>query len=179
MKKILLTLLIPALLSFSFSPSGTITKPAKGKAVVYFVRTTLIGMLAPFSYFDKDKFIGRFSGPGYIRYECEPGEHIFWGRADNEDFMTANLQADKIYLVEAVVLTYGVRLKVVNVREDEKRANRVLRTIGNKDASITTAEEADKETERLKDAIQEALKKYDEKVAKKRIIERMEKDMFY
>jgi len=179
MKKILLTLLIPALFSFSFSPAGGITKPAKGKAVVYFVRTTLIGALAPFSYFDKDKFIGRFSGPGYIRYECEPGEHLFWGRADNEDFMTANLEANKIYLAEAVVLTYGVRLKVVNVKEDEKRADRVLRVINNKEPLTINPEEADKETERLKDAIQEALKKYDEKVAKKRKIERMEKEMFY
>lgn len=70
-------------------------------------------------------------------------------------------------------------LKVVNVKEDEKRAKRVLRTLNNLNAVPPTPDEAAKETERMKDVIQEALKKYDEKVAKGRKIERMEKDMFY
>ena len=41
------------------------------KAVIYFVRTEIF--VTNFSYFDSVKLIGRFNGPKYIRYECDPG----------------------------------------------------------------------------------------------------------
>lgn len=179
MKKFALILLLPLVFAFKPQPFSEITRPAKGKAVVYFVRTSkIIGALASFSYYDKDKFIGRFSGPNFIRYECEPGEHLFWARSNYNNFLVANLQADKIYLIEAVV-TDGVRLKAVKIKEDPKRFARVEKQINNTDGITTTPEEAAKETERLKSVIEEAKKEYDEKVAKGRPIERLEKDMFY
>src|SRR5690349_15244489 len=105
MKKLLMTLFVPMLFSFRLAPLAEVTPPAKGKAVVYFARTvagySLTAMASNFNFFDKEKFIGKFSGTGYVRYECEPGEHVFWARAENTDFMTAELEADKIYLVLA------------------------------------------------------------------------------
>jgi len=80
MKNFLFPLL--SLLLFSFTTGNEIAPPAEGKAVVYFARTSSLGILINFSYFDKDKFIGKFHGHGYIRYECEPGEHLFWAKGD-------------------------------------------------------------------------------------------------
>ena len=117
-------------------------------------------------------------GANFIRYECEPGEHLFWARSNYNNFLVANLEADKIYLIEAVV-TDGVRLKAVKIKQDPKRFVRVEKQINNSDGITTTPEEAAKENERLKNVIEEAKKEYDEKVAKGRPIERLEKDMFY
>ena len=76
--------------------------PSEGKAVVYFVRTNSTGYLINFRYFDYDQFIGKFAGAGYIRYECDPGEHAFWIGASNSSYVTAMLEEGKIYVIETI-----------------------------------------------------------------------------
>ena len=85
----------------SLSRAQGIETSAKGKAVVYFMRISAAEFAIKFSYFDNDKFIGEFNGSKYMRYECEPGEHLFWvNMAGLRDFITAELEVGKIYFVE-------------------------------------------------------------------------------
>jgi len=70
----------------------TIEPAPADKAVVYFVRASGMGALINFTFFDSDQVIGRFNGPKYLRYECEPGDHILWARSENKDFVQASLE---------------------------------------------------------------------------------------
>lgn len=182
MKKIMLTLLIPVLFAFSPSPVSEVTPPAKGKAVVYFTRTSSMGMLINFNFFDKDKFIGKFHGTGYIRYECEPGEHLFWARAENRDFITAELEADKIYFVEAEpkmgLATSRVELKPIDPKKDDKKVTRIEKLINRKEPDTTTPEEIASEDQK-KDQIANAVKDFEETVKPKGKTDRLTKEMFY
>ena len=115
MKKVLFLLA----LSFQFSlQAQTISPVPDDKAVVYFARTSMLGALVKFTYFDENKVIGQFNGSKYLRYECEPGEHVFWAKSENKDFVTANLEAGKIYVIHVQpkmgFLKSGVRLHPVN-----------------------------------------------------------------
>jgi hypothetical protein len=182
MKKLLMTLLVPMLFSFSFAPVSEVTPPAKGKAVIYFARTSAMGMLYNFNFFDKDKFIGKFHSTGYLRYECEPGEHVFWARAENSDFMTAELEADKIYFVLAephmALATTRVELRPIdpNNKKDDNRLKNIIKLIEKKEPDVTTPEEiADEEKKAASHAA--ALKNFEE--GKKGKIERLAKEMFY
>src|SRR5687768_7278818 len=70
------------------------------KAVIYFTRTGSLGLAINFSYFDSTKLVGVFNGPKYIRYECEPGTHLFWARSENRSFIEGEVEAGKIYFIE-------------------------------------------------------------------------------
>src|SRR5688572_16620712 len=98
------------------------------KAVVYFVRTSGMGAAINFTYFDSATVIGRSNGTNYIRYECQPGYHLFWGRSENRDFIEAELEAGKIYCIEAVpqmgAVKAGVKLRPVD-ESDEKTIKRL------------------------------------------------------
>jgi len=181
MKNIALALL--ALLLFSFSTADGIKPPSEGKAVVYIARTSSLGILINFSYFDKDKFIGKFHGHGYIRYECEPGEHIFWAHSENRDFVTADLEAGKIYFIEAIPKMGGlkarVRLMPVNPSQDTKEMQIIESQVSKIDAETFTAEYLQTENEKWKDDIQKGLERYQELVSKQEKIERLNKDMYY
>lgn len=182
MKKLLMTLLVPMLFSFRLSPLAEVTPPAKGKAVIYFARTSGMGMLYNFNFFDKEKFIGKFSSTGYLRYECEPGEHVFWARAENSDFMTAELEADKIYFVLAephmALATTRVELRPIdpNNKKDEGRLERIIKLINRKEPDVTSPQEiAEEEKKTASHAV--AIKNFEE--GKKGKIERLTKEMFY
>jgi hypothetical protein len=78
--------------------------PAEGKAVIYFTRVTLYGKPVEFEFFHQDKYIGVFSGDEYMRYECDPGTHLFWASSENKEFITAELEEGKIYIVMVDVI---------------------------------------------------------------------------
>jgi hypothetical protein len=182
MKKIMLTLLIPVVFAFSPSPVSEVTPPAKGKAVVYFTRTSSMGFLINFNFFDKDKFIGKFHGTGYIRYECEPGEHLFWARAENRDFITAELEADKIYFVEAEphmgLATSRIELKPIDPKKDDKKVARIEKLINKKEPDTTTPEEIASEDQK-KEQIANAVKDFEDNIKPKGKTEKLAKEMFY
>ena len=94
-------------------------KPAPAdKAVVYFVRPSIMGIVSNFMFFDNDKVIGKFNAYKYLRYECEPGEHLFWAKSESMSFVKGNLEAGKIYVIDARStmgpMTSGVRLVPIN-----------------------------------------------------------------
>ena len=181
MKNILFAL--SCLLLLSFAKANEITPPSEGKAVVYFVRTSSTGILINFSYFDKDKFIGKFHGHGYFRYECEPGEHVFWAKSENRDFITADLEAGKIYFVEADAKMGGLKARVelrpVTPTQDKKLMNIIEYMVNKREPEIFTADYLQTENEKWKDDIQKGLDRYQELLTKQEKIEGLNKDMFY
>lgn len=179
MKIIQATLLI---LLYSLSMQAQeFTPPTKGKSVIYFVRMQAGALsMADFYFFDTNKLIGYFHGAKYIRYECEPGEHMFWARSENRDFITANLLKDKVYLIEAIpimgAMKDGVSLDFLDLNDSVIRER--LRKILAKEPVTITEEKRAKKVEELKEPIAKGLEKYKEEVAAGKKMLRIEKQMF-
>ena len=57
-----LLLLFLSLQTFSQIQTEKIVPPAKGKSVIYFLRTSGLGALMNIRYFDKEEYLGRFNG---------------------------------------------------------------------------------------------------------------------
>lgn len=181
MKKIVVGFLFLQLVVSNIIAQG-IQGPAAGKSVVYFVRESPLGLVINFSFFDNDKFIGKFDGGDYIRYECEPGEHLFWARAENRDFITADLEPGKIYFVEVVPQMGFVKasVKLIPVGPKETKIMNPMLKLVNKKAPVTyPQEELDAENERLQEAISQGLAKYEEELKSGAVFSRLEKNMFY
>ena len=171
-----LVLITSSLVAQDMEPAPT------DKAVIYFTRTSSLGFAINFSYFDSTTVIGVFNGPKYIRYECEPGKHLFWARSENRDFVEAEVEAGKIYFIEALVkmgaVKAGVELEPVDP-SDTKKMEKILKLMGKKESESFTAEELQKETERLGDAITSGLQKYEEDKKKGKTNAQLNKNMFY
>ena len=84
MKKLLFIVLIALLASVDTAFSQGFQPPAEGKAVIYFTRVTLYGKPVDFEFFHQDQYIGAFKGDEYMRYECDPGTHLFWASSENK-----------------------------------------------------------------------------------------------
>lgn len=72
-------------------------------AVVYFFEMSgFRGMFGAFvAVYDGHEPIGVVSAGHYIRYECPPGERLFYSLSDeNKFFVEANLLAGKVYIIE-------------------------------------------------------------------------------
>lgn len=150
-----------------------VTAPEEGKAVIYFLRTSGLGAAMNFRFFDQNKYIGKFSGVNYMRYECEPGEHVFWAKAENIDVLMANLEADKIYLVESNAVmggfSAGVKFKSVDY-SDEKQMKRINKLLDKKESKTFTQEELAAGQEKFTKIIQKGLLKVRKKIDKGRNI---------
>jgi hypothetical protein len=181
MKKIQLLSAILLLISLSSIGQGITPAPAD-KAVVYFVRDSGTGFAINFSYFDSDKLFGLFAGKGYIRYECSPGTHLFWARSENKDFVEAEVEAGKIYFIQAIVqmglVKAGVRLQPMDP-SNKKKMKGILDLINKKPPESMTEEDLKIESDNFKDVIARGLSKYKEEKEKGESFERLEKTMFY
>lgn len=172
------------LLCFSIS-SGfcqSITSAPADKAVIYFVRPSSLGFAINFSYFDSTKLIGKFNGPRYIRYECEPGNHIFWVKAENRDYVEADVDAGRIYFIEAIPCMGAIKAAVQFIPLDlknEKEMKKVMELLDKKPSESFTVLELEIETQKLEDAIARGMAKYKEDKEKGVVFERIEKNMYY
>jgi hypothetical protein len=167
-----------AILSFS---QGVEPAP-EGKSVVYFVRPSGTGFAINFSYFDSDKLIGIFPGKGYIRYECDPGSHLFWARSENKDFVEAQLEAGKVYFIEAVVqmgfIKAQVGLQPIDPK-NQKKMKPLLNLINKKSPEKMTEDETKIESENFKEIISRGLIKYKEDKEGGETFKVLKKSMFY
>ena len=77
-----------------------IEKPSEGKSLVYIAKTGA-GPLVNFRIYDNDKFLGALTGFKHMVYETEPGPHMFWAASENRDFIEANLEPNKVYVLVA------------------------------------------------------------------------------
>lgn len=174
------SVLIFLLLNSISGISQTIEPAPLDKAVVYFARPSSLGFAINFSYFDSTKLIGKFNGPKYIRYECEPGLHLFWARSENRDFVEAEVEGGKIYFIEAIVkmgaIKAGVELLPVDPN-DAKRMKKILKLIGKKPSESFSTSEL--EYDRDADVILRGMERYKKEKEKGLRNSRLEKSMYY
>lgn len=180
--KTLFTLLLFFFCTIMSSAAQNIEPAPADKAVVYFVRTSSLGFAINFTYLDSTRVIGKFNGPKYIRYECEPGVHLFWARSENRDFIEAEVEAGKIYFIEADVKMGAVKAAVELIPvdpKDSKKMNRILKFISKKPSEYFTVAELEDETNKMQDVITRGLDKYRSDKEKGKGTARLEKSMFY
>ncbi len=140
--------------------------PTEGKAVVYFTRVTLYGKPVEFEFFHQDKYIGVFKGDQYMRYECEPGTQLFWASSENKEFLTAELEADKVYIVMVDVIM-GVMKAHVGLTpvtpEKIEDLNKAKLLVTKKGPEITPDEKIEKMNKKLEKFIAKQLEAYETK----------------
>jgi len=177
---IVFTLFISTSVSAQIS-NDKITAPTKGNAVIYFLRTTSLGALMNIRYFDKNKYLGRFKGRNYIRYECKPGEKIFWIKAENIDILKANLKEGQIYLVETNTVmgafTAGAKFKLVNYSK-KKQLKRIQKLLDKKEALQFSNEALNIELVKMENSYKRSMKKVLKKIKKGKVLT-LEPDNFY
>jgi len=171
-------------LTVNFSSAQTnIKPPVEGKSVIYFMRTSGGGALMNFRFFDGETYLGKFGGVNYLRYECEPGEHLFWVKAENTDFLEADLEANKIYFVEANAVmgafTAGVKFKLVDYDHKRQFKKRIKKLLAKKEPKTFTDEELAEGQEKFKLIIENGLNTYKRKEGRDKEFKRIEKDDNY
>ena len=158
MKKLLLFIVV--LLQFSLH-AQTIEPAPADKAVVYFVRASGLGVLVNFTYFDSTKVIGRFNGPKFMRYECEPGKHLFWARSENKDFVRADLEAGKIYVIDVIpvmgMIKAGLRLKPIN--SEKYRMKKIQKLLTRKKSEVFSEKDLESLQKKMEQVIIRGLDK--------------------
>lgn len=159
-----------------------ITAPSDGKAVVYFTRVTSYGAAVSFEYFHNDQFIGVFKGKNYMRYEVEPGEHLFWVSSEDKEFVTADLKAGGIYIiiVNIEMGAFKARVGLTPITaNDSKLFGRAKALIKKKAPKETSDEVIQKTTRKLeqKNFIPEKLKMYEEVWKKEKDFSHISPDM--
>ncbi len=84
------------------APAGkSIEAPQSGKSKVVFMRPSGMGYAVQSSVFEiknnEPSMVGIVAAKTKVAYELEPGEHLFMVVGESADFMSATLEADKIY----------------------------------------------------------------------------------
>ena len=144
-----------------FCTAQEIAPAPADKSVVYFVRANSTGALINFTYFDSTKVIGKFNGPKYMRYECEPGEHLFWARSENRDFIMANLEAGKIYIVDVVPMMGAIKAGVmlVPVNSPDYKLKRIKKLLAKKPPETFHEKELEAHQFVMKDVMERGMNK--------------------
>jgi hypothetical protein len=139
-------IVLTAFLSFNFIfsqeeyKSGQVgfQKPKDGKSLVYFTRSGG-AFLINFRLYFNDKFIGALSSGNYFKVECEPGKHMFWAASENRDFVEAELEANKVYVIDLVAkmgaFVASVSLEPQNPLE-KKHKKRFYKSVRDENAII-------------------------------------------
>lgn len=152
------------------------------KAVIYIVRPSSLGFAINFTYLDGTKLIGKFNGPRYIRYECEPGNHLLWVRAENRDYVEADVEAGRIYFIEAIPRMGAIKAAVQLIPLDlknQKEMKKVMELLDKKPSESFSVLELEIETQKMEDAIAKGMAKYKEDKEKGVVFERLEKNMYF
>ena len=140
----------------------TISPAPPDKAVVYFVRASGLGVLINFTYFDSTRVIGRFNGPKFLRYECEPGEHLFWARSENKDFVKAQLEAGKIYVIDVIPVMGAIKagVSLIPVNSAGYKMKRIQKLLTKRNTETFTTIELEKLQLQMKEVINRGLARY-------------------
>jgi hypothetical protein len=162
--KLFLLILIPFLLGINLAKGQGFTPPAPGKAVVYFVRVSSIGFAISFEFFHQDKYIGVFKGKNYMRYECDPGNNLFWASSENKEFVTADLKEGGTYIIivdiEMGVMKARVGLNPITIQNNEL-FNRAKELVQMEPPVITPEDKIQSMNVKLEKFIKEKLNLYE------------------
>lgn len=153
--------------------------PSSGKAVVYFTRLSAAGFAIGFDFYDNDKYIGGFAGKNYMRYETDPGPHLFWASSENHEFLTAELRAGGTYVVSVdVEMGFAIaRVGLTPITSPGKIFNRAKKLVDKKEPKESTDEELASSNASRAEHIQDILTKYEEKWKEKRTYKHLAADM--
>jgi len=86
--------------------------PSPGKALVYFMRPSGFGFAVHFQIWENYRLIGLSQAKSFFAYECEPGKHLFIGRAENKRVVEADLEAGKTYYILTQVKMGGWKARM-------------------------------------------------------------------
>ncbi len=178
--RIILLVIIPVLLGINSVNGQGFTAPSPGKAVVYFVRVTTWGGSTSFEYFHQDKYIGIFKKKNYMRYECDPGENLFWASSENKEFITADLQEGGTYivLVDVIIGAWKAHIGLSPITvNDTKELERVKELVNSKAPVITPDKKIQEMNKKLAQFIQEQLAKYENEWKSTRNFKHISPDM--
>lgn len=177
MKKTLCIFLILFQSIILYSQNEEIT--SNETATVYFVRASGLGALINFTFFDGEKVIGKFNGPKYMKYECAPGEHLFWARSENRSFVEANLVAGKIYLIDVVPRMGGLKasVKLVPVDKNDYKMKHIQKLVTKKDPQVFSETELNEFQMNAVEIIVRGMEKYHEDKAKEKDILMLKPEM--
>ena len=160
--------------------------PAEGKVLVYFTRYDAVGFLINFKYFDGNKYLGKFNHGKYFVYECEPGKHVFWSKSENFDFVEADLEAGKVYIIDSRpqmgAFKAGVQLVIFNkeLPNYDRYKKRIFKSIENGKRYLPSEEDIKNESDEIKDLIEKGMEKYNKlKSENSNKIEILTGNMFY
>lgn len=149
-------LIVMCFVASTYSMAKGFTPPAEGNAVVYFARVSNYGGAVSFEFFHNEEFIGIFKKMNYMRVEVKAGEHLFWASSENKQFVKANLEAGKTYIVLVNIKMGAWKAQldldpqdVTNPNQTEE-LQRAIALINSKDPVVTPQSLIDSTTEKLK-----------------------------
>lgn len=179
--KLLLSLIVVLFISTTSYGQG-FTKPAEGKSVIYIMKLQA-GFTTTF-LFNGQEFIGKLKSKSYVRYECEPGDYTFMSLAGaTKSFLTAELAADKIYIVELRLMSQAIGGELplfVNVNIDKPKFTKKFLPLANSQAPFEKDEALKiKMEKKWKKFTQKAYAKFETKLKAKNKHTVITKDMFY
>jgi len=161
MRKFIFTVLLLSIIACSNVFAQGFKPPAEGKAVVYFTRITKYGFAITLDYFNNDKFIGAFKGQNYMRFECEPGEQIFWIYYSKKiDLIKANLKSGDSYVVIVDVRPDKCQLTPISI-DKEMEFNRTKELINKNKPVIYKESDIEKMNVKLSKRISETMNIYE------------------
>ncbi len=152
--------------------SQELKKPSEGKVIVYFVRSSDAGFLINFKYFDGEKYLGKFNYGKYLVYECEPGKHLFWSRSENTNLIEAELEAEKIYIVDSEpqmgAIKAGVKLVPFDPNPEhyktpkkfEKKKTAILKSISENKEYVASEVDLKEGAEEYQSVVKKSTEKY-------------------
>jgi hypothetical protein len=127
-----------------------------------------------------DKFIGAFKKKNYMRYECDPGEHLFWASSENKEFLTVDLKEGGTYIVLVDVIIGGwkphVGLKPITA-DDTKLFERAKELINKKPPVVTPESKIVSTNKKLSEFIPKMLDRYENEWKAKRNFKHISQDM--
>jgi len=77
--------------------TADVLKPDAGKAMVVFMRPSMLGFIISAAVYDDETFIGMVPYQSKLAYMATPGPHRFMVVSEAADFLTADLEAGKTY----------------------------------------------------------------------------------
>ena len=145
-------------------PLDDSVRPAPGKALVYFVRSQVMGYAVKVKLYGDGKFLGLIASKTFIPYECDPGKHEFIAAAENAGFLEADLQPDRIYYVQVAIHMGAMKARThFEVARTGSEAMKEIQKALADLRGVTTTEEGKKWVTEEDAEIQETIKKYRDK----------------
>ncbi len=163
----------------------TLRKPSPGKAMVYIMRTSTAAPIVKFSFFHGEKYLGKFNGGKYMVYEVDPGEHLFWVKSENTDFIEADMTEGKVYILDTSVklgaLKAAASFKPLdkNDKKYSKHLKRVLKLLAKNKERSFTEDELSKEQKKLESMIKRIQEKYAKLKETGKTIKKLTSDMYH